>query len=96
MVDTAICRIVIVNNTGEEVFPGTCDNGGVRSVGVFYNTSEFGHEHRFIRTTNDTNRSFTAEDMWINIGFNNSLSPTHRVQAMTKRKSKLQSTPHTL
>uniref|UniRef100_A0A0K0D020 Transposase n=1 Tax=Angiostrongylus cantonensis TaxID=6313 RepID=A0A0K0D020_ANGCA len=52
-----------VYDTGEELFPGTCDSKGIGGVGVLVNTSE----HRFIRTAYNPNRTSTIEKMWINV-----------------------------
>ena len=57
-----------VYESGEELFLGTCDNRGVGGVGVLVLV---GHKHRFVRTTNNPNRTLKVEEMWINTGFNN-------------------------
>ncbi|KIH65971.1 hypothetical protein ANCDUO_03701 [Ancylostoma duodenale] len=35
------------------------------------NQHELGHEHRFVRTANNPNRTFATEKMWINTGLDN-------------------------
>ncbi|EYC18012.1 hypothetical protein Y032_0029g2009 [Ancylostoma ceylanicum] len=53
-------------DTGEELFLGTCDSRGVGGVGVLVNTN-LAMSHLF-RTTDDPNRTFATEEMWINAG----------------------------